>query len=310
MGDLPCRREGLDPKAIKMEITALWQRADNGQAFKAGLEASGYILAKGDRRDFVLIDPRGDDHSLARRLGVKAAELRERMKDVDRTALPSVAEAKTRQNVRQAAREARRTHDLAAPRVTEPSAKHTSSHEKPKARPWPELGKNAGEIRLAWSLSRSAEEFAEALAARGMTLAQATADEARESRGRADLARKWRRQGRQNAEEGQGRYTALHKTERPIAKELSRFAPVLKEGEIVAVNGRGDVIRIDQRTTGELRAEIDKRLGTLDPASLLTVTDAKEAMPKRRCARRRVQPGSRRSKPNARKPSRQRRSKR
>ena len=127
-------------------------------------------------------------------------------------------------------------------------------------------------------MSRSAEEFAEALAARGMTLAQATADEAKESRGRADLARKWRRQGRQNTGEGQGRYAALHKIERPIAKELSRFAPVVKEGEIVAVNGRGDVTRIDQRTTGELRAEIDKRLGTLDPASLLTVTDAKEVM--------------------------------
>lgn len=37
----------------------------------------------------------------------------------------------------------------------------------------------------------------------------------------------------------------------------------LKEGFAV-VDGRGNVTRIDQRTTGDLREEIDKRLGGLD----------------------------------------------
>jgi Relaxase/Mobilisation nuclease domain len=92
---------GIDPETVKAQLRALWQHADNGQSFKAALESEGYALARGDRRDFVVIDRAGDDHSLARRLGVKAADVRERMADIDRAALPSVAEAKTQQRDRQ-----------------------------------------------------------------------------------------------------------------------------------------------------------------------------------------------------------------
>jgi Relaxase/Mobilisation nuclease domain len=68
---------GIDPEIVKAELRSLWQRADNGQSFKAALEASGdYTLARGDRRAFVVIDRAGDEHSLARRLGVKTAEMR------------------------------------------------------------------------------------------------------------------------------------------------------------------------------------------------------------------------------------------
>lgn len=85
----------LDPKAIKAEVTALWQRADSGAAFAAALEDQGYVLVRGDRRDFCIVDRAGDEHSLARRIaGVKAADIRERMADVDREALPSVSEGR------------------------------------------------------------------------------------------------------------------------------------------------------------------------------------------------------------------------
>lgn len=97
---------GIDPETVKRELRSLWERADSGQSFKAALENEGNVLARGDRRDFVVIDRAGDDHSLARRLGVKAAALRERMADVDRAALPSVAEAKTLQREREAERTA------------------------------------------------------------------------------------------------------------------------------------------------------------------------------------------------------------
>jgi len=88
-------RTGLKPEQVKAEVTALWERTDSGSAFRAALEANGYILCRGDRRDFVIVDPAGDDHSLARRIsGVKAAGLRERMKDIDRDSLPTVAEGR------------------------------------------------------------------------------------------------------------------------------------------------------------------------------------------------------------------------
>ena len=82
-------------KRVTAEITGLWQGTDSGKAFAAALAARGYVLARGDRRDFVVLDSGGAVHSLARRIeGVKAAAVRERMGDVDRDGLPSVAEAK------------------------------------------------------------------------------------------------------------------------------------------------------------------------------------------------------------------------
>jgi hypothetical protein len=100
----------IDPHRMKAEITALWQEADSGLAFKSALEDAGFILAKGDRRDFVLIDSAADDHSLAKRIsGAKAADIRARLSDVDRDSLPSVAEA------REQARAAADSADAAAP---------------------------------------------------------------------------------------------------------------------------------------------------------------------------------------------------
>jgi len=85
---------GIDPKAMKAEITALWQQSDSGGAFQAAIEEKGYLLAKGDRRDFVLIDPAGDVHSLARRIeGAKAADIRAKMVDLDRDSLMTAQEA-------------------------------------------------------------------------------------------------------------------------------------------------------------------------------------------------------------------------
>lgn len=88
-------KTGLRPQVVREQITECWRESDTGSAFRAALEAKGYILCRGDRRDFCIVDPAGDEHSLARRIsGVKAAEIRERMKDVDRDSLPSVEEAR------------------------------------------------------------------------------------------------------------------------------------------------------------------------------------------------------------------------
>ena len=88
-------RTGIDPRERKEAITALFQQCDNGQAFTAALAEQGYILAQGDRRDYVLVDPAGEVHSLGRQIkDVKAKELREFMADIDRETLPTVEQAK------------------------------------------------------------------------------------------------------------------------------------------------------------------------------------------------------------------------
>ena len=99
-------RHGIDPADITSELTELWQASDNGQSFRAAIEQRGYVLARGDRRDFVILDKTGDVHSLARRLeGVRAKDVRERMQDIDPASLPSVADAKTLIEERQQAPE-------------------------------------------------------------------------------------------------------------------------------------------------------------------------------------------------------------
>jgi hypothetical protein len=93
---MQAERSGMTPEEVKRQVTDLWQQTDNGQAFAAALADAGYTLARGDRRDFVVIDPAGETHSLARRVdGMKAADVRARMADVDPANLPTVAEART-----------------------------------------------------------------------------------------------------------------------------------------------------------------------------------------------------------------------
>jgi hypothetical protein len=91
-------RSGITPKEATAFVTELWQATDSGQSFKAAIEAEGWIVAKGDRRDFVLLDLAGETHNLAKRVeGAKAKDVRQRMADLDATILPDVETARTRQ---------------------------------------------------------------------------------------------------------------------------------------------------------------------------------------------------------------------
>ena len=91
---------------ITVEVSAAWEVAASGVEFKTAIEAKGYRLAQGDRRDFVLIDGEGAVHSLARRLeGVRAADVRAKLVDLDREALPTALEAAASMKSELAARE-------------------------------------------------------------------------------------------------------------------------------------------------------------------------------------------------------------
>ncbi len=91
-------RAGIDPRAFKDAITQLYRRSDNGQALQIALAEHGLILAKGDRRDFVMLDQDGQIYSLARQIkGVTAKDLRAFMADLHPDGVPTVAEAKAQQ---------------------------------------------------------------------------------------------------------------------------------------------------------------------------------------------------------------------
>ena len=119
----------------------------------------------------------------------------------------------------------------------------------PEAKPERELTGTAAEFRAAWALTNTMSDLEDALAAHCISLAEVSREEAYASERRAALA-----------------------------KEAGNFAPVYREGEIVAVDGRGHVFRLNERTTGDERGEIEGRLVGLDRETLLNVADTAEAM--------------------------------
>jgi hypothetical protein len=157
----------LDPKAVKAEVSAIYRSADTGRAFVAGLEDSGYILAQGDSRAYVILDPAGGVHSLSRAATVKAADLRETLKNYPLESLPTVDAAREtileRQQERQQESHQKEQEQQAAAQKEQEQKPAAPAKEKP-------LSKTAGEIRLALSLTDSGQGFASALEDRGLTL--------------------------------------------------------------------------------------------------------------------------------------------
>lgn len=92
-----------------------WQDSPNGHAFRMAVEAEGWCLASG-RRGIGLVDQAGTPHSLARRLGLKAAEVRRKLRDLDPATLPTIADAKRPRPARSSPTMARMTASTAKPR--------------------------------------------------------------------------------------------------------------------------------------------------------------------------------------------------
>jgi len=108
-------RTGITGKRVKEEVTAAFRASDGPEAFRAALQERGYTLARGDRRDYVILDLKGGIHSLARRIdGMKAAELREFMAALNPEFVPNIEQAREIIAERERhIREARESHDEA-----------------------------------------------------------------------------------------------------------------------------------------------------------------------------------------------------
>ncbi|MGD9658111.1 MAG: ferrous iron transport protein B, partial [Methylocystis sp.] len=103
----------------KSLITSLWRRTATAQAFAAAVAEAGWSLARGGRRELVLVDPQGGAHLLARSLkGVRAKIIRKRMARLDPMSLASVAEAQAKARAAIAAEQAQ----SAAARVSSTAA--------------------------------------------------------------------------------------------------------------------------------------------------------------------------------------------
>ena len=95
-------RSGMTPEEAKAQLRELWQSADNGQAFAAALDNAGWTLAQGDRRGFVALDPAAEVHAVNKAItGLTAAQVRDRLADLDPGQLPTVDQARDQLRERQ-----------------------------------------------------------------------------------------------------------------------------------------------------------------------------------------------------------------
>jgi hypothetical protein len=87
-------RTGVTKDELRREITGAWKESDTGRSFVNALEQRGFLLARGDRRAYVVVDLYGEIHSLSRYVqGAKTKDVKARLKDYPLEKLPNATNA-------------------------------------------------------------------------------------------------------------------------------------------------------------------------------------------------------------------------
>lgn len=92
---LQAANTGISPEQRRHEITQAYRGSDSAEAFRSALAQKGYVLARGDRRGFVLVDRHGEVHSLARQIeGVRTGAIKKKLSPLTPDQLPTVDQAR------------------------------------------------------------------------------------------------------------------------------------------------------------------------------------------------------------------------
>lgn len=126
-------------ETIKAELRAAYNHAETGQEFCDNLSQLGYVLAKGDRRDFLAVAREGDFYAIPRAIGEKTASVRDKMQDVPEEQLPTLSEAQKRlrekrERLEEWEKVRRRNEKLAI--IDEPAPRPPWAPEPQKRRPF------------------------------------------------------------------------------------------------------------------------------------------------------------------------------
>lgn len=86
---------GLSRDERRALITRCYRQADGAQAFVHALEAAGFMLARGSKRVFVVVDKAGDVHALARQIdGAKTNDVKKKLEGLSLSLLPPAERAR------------------------------------------------------------------------------------------------------------------------------------------------------------------------------------------------------------------------
>lgn len=130
----PPRRGSMTIIERKEQISTLRQQSDNAQSFKSALESAGYVLARGERQGFHIVDGQGEAHFLSRHIDIRGKDYKAFMAAIDPAALPTVDEAKEIQLKRLAENTAPGPE---ASKFLSPEAKQTAPEAAPPEQPAP-----------------------------------------------------------------------------------------------------------------------------------------------------------------------------
>lgn len=106
------KTSGITPEERRAAVTEAWRMSDDGLSLQASLEERGYLLARGDRRSYVVVDLACDVHSLPRQIeGAKTRDVAAKLQNLPVALLPTAERAKILMAQRAAAlRDAAREH--------------------------------------------------------------------------------------------------------------------------------------------------------------------------------------------------------
>lgn len=86
---------GIGPEERRAAITRAYHTSDTAAAFRQHLAELGYELARGDQRNFVVVDKYGDVHSLARQIdGANTRAVKNKLAPIQASELPDVDDAR------------------------------------------------------------------------------------------------------------------------------------------------------------------------------------------------------------------------
>lgn len=91
------QRSGLKADERRAVITAAFRESKDGAAFEAALEEQGFLLARGDKRGFVVVDRAGQVHSLPRQIdGARTKDVATKLAPRNPDDLPDVKSVRAR----------------------------------------------------------------------------------------------------------------------------------------------------------------------------------------------------------------------
>lgn len=89
------KKTGVNVRKWRGEVREIAAGVEGGGAeLIAALEEKGHIVARGEKVEFLLLDPSGKPHRMAQTLGIKVKDLKEKLADIDPAKLPEEIRAR------------------------------------------------------------------------------------------------------------------------------------------------------------------------------------------------------------------------